>query len=124
MRPLLAILLALVTLLSHSGLLAVATSPLPECAGMHECRAGCACCQKESCCCAEKSTPAFPVPQPAAPLRGSEFHPVAALPPQPANVVPGVLSTDLAKAAVELVASRIVHPKAVRLFVRHCAYLL
>ncbi len=124
MRPFLAILLALLTLLPHPALLAAGTQAVSGCKAKKECRPICPCCQGGACACAEKSDSPPDAPLPAVPLRGAEFHPVPALPPQAAPVIHRFRIAAAGETHTAVPSHQVLGVKAVPLFVQHCAFLI
>ena len=115
MKSFLAILIALLSVLPHPLMPAVAANPVPDCAG-RMCGTRCPCCKEGACECCEKNAP--PAMAPQVPIRVADQFPSAALPPQPAPEAAPFLTAMLpacATCGVNALAETIA-PKGVKLY--------
>jgi len=122
-RSLLAILLLLFAALPHPALLAgVAAETSGPCRTAESCAPACQCCPQHECPCAiSEDPPSFP--QPSAPVRGSDFHPVPALPPLEIITLPGPACPELKAGMVPSAADRALTLPLLPLHVRLCVFL-
>ena len=122
MRKLFAILAVLLTVLPHPALFAAAVLTPRTCTP--EAKMDCSCCAGDTCTCSVENRHQDPVPpQPAGPVRGADFYPVAAMPPREKTAVIPVVTVP-ERPAVFSRELRQWRGDGVPLFIRHRAFLI
>jgi hypothetical protein len=123
MRKLIAIMLAVFTVLAHPALVAATMSYAPRCAVEVQCGPVCPCCPAGQCSCAHENESPGPF-QPAVPSRTQDYYPVPALPPMTEWGIRKPASPVCRSQPFLSAADRVRTLSLVPLYVQHCTFLL